>query len=325
MAMNNPFDDILNNVSFSKAPVSPFDNVTVTKVETQKEEKPVEEKPADNVIKMTFDEPKQEESQETVQEEQPVVEEKESEPIKEETASEPEKPKKRKRRTKAEMEEAKRKAAEEESAEKEADTSDEEKEEQEQAEPQPVAKEVEHKQETVKVEEDMQFSEASNDYDKVDMEVVKEYMVPNPDDPEWDAQVEYIEGELAKLKKFDSEINEGSIRIMIPLYTNLGMYVAPIKGQYDALAEALNNKETGIIAQQKAMNAVGSNEAERRRNSYKACTVYKAKGMKEPINLFDYSALITYRTKYLAGVVYNIEIAKSSLIGFLTVLSKIEK
>lgn len=315
MTMQNPFDSVFNNISFGTPAktASPFD--TVVKEEKEKTEDKLEnQKVEENVIAM---EPESQIVEET-------TEEKEEE-VKSEPGSVEPKPKKRKRRTKAEMEEAKRKAAEESSEEPDSAADDEQEnsdvETSEEADKKQKKEVASHNNKDSQID----FDNAETDSEKIDMEIVKNYLVPNVEDPDWDEQVNHIEEELAKLKKFDSEINEGSIRIMIPLYTNLGMYIAPIKAQYDALLEKFMNKDTGLIAQQKAKNAIGANEAERKRNSFNACTAYKDKGMKEPINLFDYASLVDYRAKQLANYAYQIEIAKTSLISFMTLLSKIEK
>lgn len=339
---NNPFDKVFAGFSFGNAApkqedgqkqsFNPFGSfgspaanpipVKETKVLEMKPE--VQEEQAKQSEQPVVDpsESQVEQKKETPKTEEKVVEEVKEEPV--EKTVEPEKQpepqkKKRTRRSKAEMQ-ALRAAQEKEKAETESESEEEQEEVPEDKDGKSKAKS--------KPKQEPEINEVISvgcKYDKVDFNIIKERIVPNAIDPTWDEQKQYIEDQLAKLRKFDSEIDEGTIRVMIPLYANFGMYVAPIKAEYDALLEILSNEKTGLINYQKAVNSTGNNEAARKTSGVNACRVYKLEGVKDPIDLFDYVNTVRYRAKYLAGVMQAIDIAKAAVINFLTILTKVEK
>ena len=249
--------------------------------------------------------PDEEESDEDSEEDQ----EEEDKP--EENAAEVEKPKKRRRRrTKAEIEAAKQEEAKEETN-------------------KPVAEEVKEDKKEAPAEIKTSKQTAAPENVKVTsgtfkFENVIAKFVPVVEDPKWDEQVKYIDEQMDKIK-FDSDINAGTIRVMLPLIANLYNYIKKIKPEYETLCEQLISDSVGLIPRQKLANSIGSNSEERKKNGSMACENFKVETLRGTLNLYEFYGIALSRLNYLKAKIDSLESSKSALIGFLTVITKAEK
>lgn len=249
--------------------------------------------------------PDEEESDEDSEEDQ----EEEDKP--EENAAEVEKPKKRRRRrTKAEIE-----AAKQEEAKKETNK--------------PVVEEVKEDKKEAPAEIKTSKQTAAPENVKVTsgtfkFENVIAKFVPVVEDPKWDEQVKYIDEQMDKIK-FDSDINAGTIRVMLPLIANLYNYIKKIKPEYETLCEQLISDSVGLIPRQKLANSIGSNSEERKKNGSMACENFKVETLRGTLNLYEFYGIALSRLNYLKAKIDSLESSKSALIGFLTVITKAEK
>lgn len=229
----------------------------------------------------------------------------------EENAAEVEKPKKRRRRrTKAEIEAAKQEEAKEETN-------------------KPVAEEVKEDKKEAPAEIKTSKQTAAPENVKVTsgtfkFENVIAKFVPVVEDPKWDEQVKYIDEQMDKIK-FDSDINAGTIRVMLPLIANLYNYIKKIKPEYETLCEQLISDSVGLIPRQKLANSIGSNSEERKKNGSMACENFKVETLRGTLNLYEFYGIALSRLNYLKAKIDSLESSKSALIGFLTVITKAEK
>ncbi len=229
----------------------------------------------------------------------------------EENTAEVEKPKKRRRRrTKAEMEAAKQEEAKEETD-------------------KPVAEEVKEdkKEAPAEIKPSKQAAAAENvkvTSGTFKFENVIAKFVPVVEDPKWDEQVKYIDEQMDKIK-FDSDINAGTIRVMLPLIANLYNYIKKIKPEYETLCEQLISDSVGLIPRQKLANSTGSNSEERKKNGSMACENFKVETLRGTLNLYEFYGIALSRLNYLKAKIDSLESSKSALIGFLTVITKAEK
>ena len=238
-------------------------------------------------------------------------EDQEEEDKPEENAAEVEKPKKRRRRrTKAEIEAAKQEEAKEETN-------------------KPVAEEVKEDKKEAPAEIKTSKQTAAPENVKVTsgtfkFENVIAKFVPVVEDPKWDEQVKYIDEQMDKIK-FDSDINAGTIRVMLPLIANLYNYIKKIKPEYETLCEQLISDSVGLIPRQKLANSIGSNSEERKKNGSMACENFKVETLRGTLNLYEFYGIALSRLNYLKAKIDSLESSKSALIGFLTVITKAEK
>lgn len=229
----------------------------------------------------------------------------------EENTAEVEKPKKRRRRrTKAEMEAAKQEEAKEETD-------------------KPVTEEVKEDKKEAPAEIKPSKQTAAPENVKVTsgtfkFENVIAKFVPVVEDPKWDEQVKYIDEQMDKIK-FDSDINAGTIRVMLPLIANLYNYIKKIKPEYETLCEQLISDSVGLIPRQKLANSTGSNSEERKKNGSMACENFKVETLRGTLNLYEFYGIALSRLNYLKAKIDSLESSKSALIGFLTVITKAEK
>lgn len=229
----------------------------------------------------------------------------------EENTAEIEKPKKRRRRrTKAEMEAAKQEETKEETD-------------------KPVAEEVKEDKKEAPAEIKSSKQTAAPENVKVTsgtfkFENVIAKFVPVVEDPKWDEQVKYIDEQMDKIK-FDSDINAGTIRVMLPLIANLYNYIKKIKPEYETLCEQLISDSVGLIPRQKLANSTGSNSEERKKNGSMACENFKVETLRGTLNLYEFYGIALSRLNYLKAKIDSLESSKSALIGFLTVITKAEK
>ena len=237
--------------------------------------------------------------------------EEEEEDKPEENTAEVEKPKKRRRRrTKAEMEAAKQEETKEETD-------------------KPVAEEVKEdkKEAPAEIKSSKQTAAAENvkvTSGTFKFENVIAKFVPVVEDPKWDEQVKYIDEQMDKIK-FDSDINAGTIRVMLPLIANLYNYIKKIKPEYETLCEQLISDSVGLIPRQKLANSTGSNSEERKKNGSMACENFKVETLRGTLNLYEFYGIALSRLNYLKAKIDSLESSKSALIGFLTVITKAEK
>ena len=229
----------------------------------------------------------------------------------EENTAEIEKPKKRRRRrTKAEMEAAKQEETKEKTD-------------------KPVAEEVKEDKKEAPAEIKSSKQTAAPENVKVTsgtfkFENVIAKFVPVVEDPKWDEQVKYIDEQMDKIK-FDSDINAGTIRVMLPLIANLYNYIKKIKPEYETLCEQLISDSVGLIPRQKLANSTGSNSEERKKNGSMACENFKVETLRGTLNLYEFYGIALSRLNYLKAKIDSLESSKSALIGFLTVITKAEK
>ena len=238
-------------------------------------------------------------------------EDQEEEDKPEENATEVEKPKKRRRRrTKAEIEAAKQEEAKEETNKLVAEEVKEDKKE--------APAEIKTSKQTA-APENVKVTSGTFKFENV---IAK--FVPVVEDPKWDEQVKYIDEQMDKIK-FDSDINAGTIRVMLPLIANLYNYIKKIKPEYETLCEQLISDSVGLIPRQKLANSIGSNSEERKKNGSMACENFKVETLRGTLNLYEFYGIALSRLNYLKAKIDSLESSKSALIGFLTVITKAEK
>ena len=238
-------------------------------------------------------------------------EDQEEEDKPEENATEVEKPKKRRRRrTKAEIEAAKQEEAKEETNKLVAEEVKEDKKE--------APTEIKTSKQTA-APENVKVTSGTFKFENV---IAK--FVPVVEDPKWDEQVKYIDEQMDKIK-FDSDINAGTIRVMLPLIANLYNYIKKIKPEYETLCEQLISDSVGLIPRQKLANSIGSNSEERKKNGSMACENFKVETLRGTLNLYEFYGIALSRLNYLKAKIDSLESSKSALIGFLTVITKAEK
>ena len=242
----------------------------------------------------------------------------------EEEISDEQPKKRRRRRTKAEMEQAKHQETSKDPIE-EVENNTQEQESEEKVVAEIVKKSDDKEGESISVKEEVikQTNVKTPSKDFKFEEVIAKF-VPVVEDPKWDEQVKYIEDQMNKIH-FDSDINAGTIRVMLPLISNLYIYIKRIKPEYETLCEQLISDSIGLIPRQKLANSNGSNVEERKKNGAKACENFKVETMKGTLNLYEYYGIALSRLNYLKAKIECLDFSKSSLIGFLTVITKAEK
>lgn len=284
---------------------------TITEPEEEKEVKTEEPDSQEEVKQETEPESDSEEHPDEEESDEDSEEDQEEEDKPEENAAEVEKPKKRRRRrTKAEIEAAKQEEAKEETN-------------------KPVAEEVKEDKKEAPAEIKTSKQTAAPENVKVTsgtfkFENVIAKFVPVVEDPKWDEQVKYIDEQMDKIK-FDSDINAGTIRVMLPLIANLYNYIKKIKPEYETLCEQLISDSVGLIPRQKLANSIGSNSEERKKNGSMACENFKVETLRGTLNLYEFYGIALSRLNYLKAKIDSLESSKSALIGFLTVITKAEK
>lgn len=284
----------------------------ITESEEVKTEEPV---PQEEVKQETEPEanPEEEHSDEEESNSDDEDDQEEEEDKPEENTAEVEKPKKRRRRrTKAEMEAAKQEETKEETDKPVAEETAKEDKKEAPAEIKPSTKQT-------AAAENVKVTSGTFKFENV---IAK--FVPVVEDPKWDEQVKYIDEQMDKIK-FDSDINAGTIRVMLPLIANLYNYIKKIKPEYETLCEQLISDSVGLIPRQKLANSTGSNSEERKKNGSMACENFKVETLRGTLNLYEFYGIALSRLNYLKAKIDSLESSKSALIGFLTVITKAEK
>lgn len=116
---------------------------------------------------------------------------------------------------------------------------------------------------------------------------------------------------------FDANATSAEIRVVLSrlsqCYDNVAFQYADVNKNLEQLA----NKTYGLITRQIAVNAVGTNEAARKKNSIYAPEVYKDTSGKT-MNLYALQAGLEQEAMYLQMVMKSLEYKRSTLIAYLT-------
>ena len=141
-------------------------------------------------------------------------------------------------------------------------------------------------------------------------------VIPRPAPSEkWDTMVQEIEEALDRIK-IDEKINEGSIRVMLPILNNIYSRVRPLKGDIEEMSSYIKER----ISQQKLLNSTGSNAEERNRNAMLSCLNYKVKGQRATINLYDSQFVNNLRKSWVLNILDQIEFKRGCLLSYLSIL-----
>lgn len=159
---------------------------------------------------------------------------------------------------------------------------------------------------------------------KVNFKDIKTFFIPGVEDPEWKEMYDDIESQLQRIK-LNSDMNAGTIRVLIPVLYDLFCFVRSAKTDYDALYTSICDKVVGIIPRQTAANSDGKNAAEQKKHGSMACETFKLETKKGTINLYDWAMVISYRREYLKSVLEKIEMAKGFLLSYQTLITKAEQ
>ena len=116
---------------------------------------------------------------------------------------------------------------------------------------------------------------------------------------------------------FDANATSAEIRVVLSrlsqCYDNVAFQYADVNKNL----EQLTNKTYGLITRQIAVNAVGANDAARKKNSIHAPEVYKDASGKT-MNLYALQAGLEQEAMYLQMVMKSLEYKRSTLIAYLT-------
>ena len=141
--------------------------------------------------------------------------------------------------------------------------------------------------------------------------VIQEYK-----DPEFEEFKERLEENLLRTS-FDDRADTGVIKMIL---ANLSCCFDNVTKEYarvNSCLSQLNNKSYGLITRQIALNSIGTNDANRKRNGVHAPEIYKTSNGKT-INLYGLEAALEKESLYLQMVMKQLEYKRSTLIAYLT-------
>ncbi len=141
-------------------------------------------------------------------------------------------------------------------------------------------------------------------------------VIPEYEDPSYNDFMEHMNEALLHTV-FDERADAGVIKVVLSnlarCYDNATRKYADVSAKLETVA----NKQYGLIVRQTAVNSLGNNDAERKRNGLHAPEIYKGTGGKT-VNLFAVEAGLRKQALELQTIIKQIEFKKSAIIAYLT-------
>ena len=141
-------------------------------------------------------------------------------------------------------------------------------------------------------------------------------VLPEYNDPAFEEFKKNLMDDL-RLTTFNADATSAEIRVVLSrlsqCYDNVAFQYADINKNLEQLA----NKTYGLITRQIAVNAIGANDAARKKNSIHAPEVYKDASGKT-MNLYALQAGLEQEAMFLQMVMKSLDYKRSTLIAYLT-------
>ena len=136
--------------------------------------------------------------------------------------------------------------------------------------------------------------------------------------PKWDSLVETINNELSNIT-IKADIDPAVLGVAAEQIDRASNTILQAYNEYQALLMSLIDKDCGLVAYVKAVNSVGSNDAERKQHANEACTVYKNE-IGETINLLELVRSTRIRVGFLKGAYDRLQCKRNMLYTLTTEL-----
>lgn len=149
---------------------------------------------------------------------------------------------------------------------------------------------------------------------------VKETFAVNLEDEEWKNKKEELEKRTENIR-IESDINLGSVRILLAQCTNLYSDLKREQRSNKTLYNVLSDKTIGLIQRQQQINANGKNNEDRKKNSVLSCEQFKMKDNdNKEYNLYDLAMIMQDRIDTINDLLDDVKQKKETLISYLAVL-----
>ena len=149
---------------------------------------------------------------------------------------------------------------------------------------------------------------------------IKETFAVNFQDDEWKNKKEELEKRAENIR-IESDINLGSVRILLAQCTNLYSDLKREQRSNKTLYNVLCDKTIGLIQRQQQINANGKNNEDRKKNSVLSCEQFKMKDKDNvEYNLYDMAMVMQDRIDTINDLLDDVKQKKETLISYLAVL-----
>lgn len=183
------------------------------------------------------------------------------------------------------------------------------------------AKQTEGKEESVATEtSSIVFENAGFSPSTIKLSKLKETFAVNFQDDEWKNKREELEKRTENIR-IESDINLGSVRILLAQCTNLYSDLKREQRSNKTLYNVLSDKTIGLIQRQQQINANGKNNEDRKKNSVLSCEQFKMKDSDNvEYNLYDMAMVLQDRIDTVNDLLDDVKQKKETLISYLAVL-----
>lgn len=149
---------------------------------------------------------------------------------------------------------------------------------------------------------------------------IKETFAVNFQDDEWKNKKEELEKRAENIR-IESDINLGSVRILLAQCTNLYSDLKREQRSNKTLYNVLCDKTIGLIQRQQQINANGKNNEDRKKNSVLSCEQFKMKDKDNvEYNLYDMAMVMQDRIDTINDLLDDVKQKKETLVSYLAVL-----
>lgn len=165
--------------------------------------------------------------------------------------------------------------------------------------------------------EDLEFTNIKTDIPNVDIDKVIKKFFTFSDDDEWNNYCNEINDEIDKIR-LDSDINLGTLKILLPITSNVYSRVRPLRGQLEAFLKTFEN----FISRQQALNAIGANPEARKKRGYESCENFSFGNLKGEDNLYDVEIIFRHRYETVKAWLDVLENKRNTMVSLINVFSK---
>ena len=183
------------------------------------------------------------------------------------------------------------------------------------------AKQSEDKEEPAATESSsVIFENAGFSPSTIKLSKLKETFAVNFQDDEWKKKREELENRAENIR-IASDINLGSVRILLAQCTNLYSDLKREQRSNKTLYNVLSDKTIGLIQRQQQINANGKNNEDRKKNSVLSCEQFKMKDSDNvEYNLYEMAMVLQDRIDTVNDLLDDVKQKKETLISYLAVL-----
>lgn len=168
-------------------------------------------------------------------------------------------------------------------------------------------------------EKPITYTNAKFEPAKIKLSAIQKSFSISIEDEKWEEKKKELSERVENIK-ISEDINLGSVRILLAQCVNLYSDLKREQRESRVFYNVMLDKTVGLISRQKDLNAIGSNAAERDKNSVKSCEQFKMKTERGEYNLYDIAMIVQDRIETINDLLDDLKQKREALSSYIYVL-----